>query len=208
MTGEYFDVSMEIRTDMTVYKNRRESEPKIDTYNSHLTKGLQQSAICMDLHTGTHIDMPLHVIEKGESSSKFRIEQVCGDCRVLDLTENDEKITDAVLREKTIRPGEIVLLKTKNSFCDTFVGDFAYLADSGASYLAGEGVRAVGIDALGIERGQEGHPTHRILLGCGIPIIEGLRLADVPEGKYELWCLPLRIAGVEGLPARAVLISL
>lgn len=127
---------------------------------------------------------------------------------VIEIPDDIEKITEEVLKTKRIWAGEILLLKTKNSFSDGFSDDFAYLAASGAVYLAGEGARAVGTDGLGIERAQEGHPTHKILLGHGIPVIEGLRLADVPEGDYELLCLPLRIAGVEALPARAVLYPL
>lgn len=208
MKDVYYDISMEISADMTVYKNRMENEPKIDTYLSHPTKGMQQSAICMDLHTGTHIDMPLHVIEKGADSTGYPLQKTCGTCRVLDLTEGADAVNSDMLMQKEVKAGEIILLKTKNSFSDSFLADFSYLTESGAVFLAGAGVRAVGTDGLGIERGQPGHPTHKILLESGIPIIEGLRLADVPEGSYELCCLPLRIAGVEGLPARAVLLSL
>jgi arylformamidase len=206
--GKYYDISMEIAPDMAVYKNREELRPKINTYLNHSAKGVQQSAACLDLHTGTHIDMPLHIIANGADSTDFGVDSVCGPCRVIEIPDDIEKITEEVLKTKRIWAGEILLLKTKNSFSDGFSDDFAYLAASGAVYLAGEGARAVGTDGLGIERAQEGHPTHKILLGHGIPVIEGLRLADVPEGDYELLCLPLRIAGVEALPARAVLYPL
>lgn len=205
MKGNYMDISMEIKPGMAVYKNREEARPKISTYLHHSEKGVQQSAACFDLHTGTHIDMPLHMIIDGADSTGFGIERVCGPCRVIEIPNAIEKITGEVLKTKKIWAGEILLLKTKNSFSDGFLDEFAYLAESGAAYLAGEGVRAVGTDGLGIERAQEGHPTHKILLGRGIPVIEGLRLKDVPEGDYNLVCLPLRIAGVEALPARAVL---
>jgi arylformamidase len=152
--------------------------------------------------------MPLHMIAGGADSTHFQLESVCGLCRVLQIENDVQAITEEVLKKQKVWAGEIVLLKTKNSFSDIFLEDFAYLAESGAAYLAGEGVRAVGIDALGIERAQPDHPTHKILLGRGIPIIEGLRLGAVPAGDYELLCLPLRMAGVEGLPARAVLTAL
>lgn len=208
MKGKTMDISMEIAPNMAVYKNRDEVRPKISTYLHHSEKGVQQSTACLDLHTGTHIDMPLHMIENGADSTGFEIDSVCGFCRVIEIPDDVEKITGEVLKTKKIWAGEILLLKTKNSFWDGFLDEFAYLAESGAAYLAAEGVRAVGTDGLGIERAQEGHPTHKILLGRGIPVIEGLRLKDIPEGDYNLVCLPLKIAGVEALPARAVLYPL
>ena len=85
--------------------------------------------------------------------------------------------------------------------------DFIYLAESGARYLVDKGVRGVGIDALGIERNQLGHPTHKLLLANGIYILEGLRLKEVKEGSYTLIAAPLNIIGVEASPVRALLLD-
>lgn len=82
-----------------------------------------------------------------------------------------------------------------------------YLDASAAEYLKSAGITGVGIDALGIERAQPGHETHKTLLGAGIIILEGLRLADVNEGTYRLAALPLRLKGTEASPARAILIE-
>ena len=98
-------------------------------------------------------------------------------------------------------------MKTKNSWDDQFQSDFIYLDKSGAEFLEENNVLGVGIDALGIERNQPYHETHKILLSRHIPILEGLRLKEVPAGEYILHALPLKIAGVEAAPTRAVLIT-
>jgi arylformamidase len=99
-----------------------------------------------------------------------------------------------------------VLLKTRNSFEDLLEGDFVYLDGSGAQYLKELGIVGAGTDALGIERAQPEHETHKTLLEAGIIILEGLRLADVPVGEYLLISAPVKIAA-EGAPARAMLIE-
>ena len=103
--------------------------------------------------------------------------------------------------------GEIVLLKTSNSDDESFNFEFIYLEESGAEYLKNLNVKAVGIDALGIERSQSNHSTHKVLLSEKIPIIEGLRLQDVEEGKYKFVGFPIKIKEVEASLLRAVLIK-
>ena len=104
-----------------------------------------------------------------------------------------------------------VLIKTRNSRFirqREFVRDYTYLAPDGAEYLASLGVRLVGIDYLSIEQFHSGHHrTHRTLLERGIVIVEGLDLSEPPSGPYELRCLPLRLVGLDGAPARAVLVG-
>lgn len=109
---------------------------------------------------------------------------------------------------KPIDEGAFILLKTKNSFHEGFANDFIYVEKSGAQYLKDKGIVGVGIDALGIERSQPGHETHKILLGAGIIILEGLKLADIAEGEYILSAAPLKIIGSEAAPVRAVLITI
>jgi arylformamidase len=202
-----YDISMTIDENMPVYKNREEKKPKITVVSNFNTGNCYESELCMNLHTGTHIDMPLHMLPKGASSEEFDISTCIEDCMVLDFTHITEKITYGNLQEKKFVYRRFILLKTKNSFSNSFNEDFIYLDESGAAYLKELQVMGVGIDALGIERSQPGHPTHKILLGNGITIIEGLRLADVPEGSYRMLALPLRINRVEALPARIVLLE-
>ncbi|EKS54207.1 cyclase, partial [Citrobacter freundii ATCC 8090 = MTCC 1658 = NBRC 12681] len=92
-----------------------------------------------------------------------------------------------------------------NSWEDAFSFEFVYLAQDGAAYLAEKGVRGVGTDALGIERSQEGHPTHKTLFGAGVIVIEGLRLREVPAGKYFMVAAPLKLVGTDAAPARVLL---
>jgi arylformamidase len=104
-----------------------------------------------------------------------------------------------------------VLIKTRNSgfiLRKPFVRDYTYLAPDGAAYLVSLGVKLVGVDYLSIEQFHSGHHrTHRTLLEHGVIIVEGLDLSRPPMGPYELWCLPLRLAGLDGAPARAVLVG-
>lgn len=202
----WIDVSMTIEPSMMVYKNKPEKMPKIMTRASHQTHAHHESAIEMDLHTGTHVDMPLHMIAGGENSDDFDVSRINGEAVLIDFSKESSKaIDDVFLKGHDIPKGAIVLLKTKNAFAQAFDFEFDYLSQSGAQHLASLGVKAVGIDALGIERDQQGHPTHKILMNAGIYIIEGLAFSGVKAGRYRFICLPLKISGVEGLPARAFL---
>jgi len=109
------------------------------------------------------------------------------------------------LEKFEIEKNDFILLKTKNSYEDAFNFDFIYLARDAAEYLAEIGIRGVGIDTLGIERSQEGHPTHKTLFGNEIIIIEGLRLKEVEQGDYFMVAAPLKLTGTDASPARVLL---
>jgi arylformamidase len=200
------DISWPITPDMTAYKDKA---VVAFSYTKTFEKdGARESVITMGSHTGTHVDAPSHFLGDGKAIQDCLLETICGSCIVLDCTEVAEVITDESLREHEMEQGAIILLKTHNSALAanaSFRYDFVYLAASGAEYLASKKIKAVGIDYLGIERQQPNHETHTILMRNGIVIIEGLRLADAESGSYRLWCLPLRIQGLEAAPARAVL---
>ncbi len=204
------DISMEIHPDMVVYKNREEKKPHFE-YTRSIQKGekANESRICLDSHTGTHIDAFRHFLKDGGTTSETSLESFIGPCRVLDMTFAENGITAEHLAVKDFREGDIVLLKTRNSLWDKseFDFNFIFLEKTGAKYLADKKVKAVGIDALGIERDQPDAETHKTLLSQGIPIIEGLWLKNVEEGNYTLFCLPLKLMGLDGAPARAVLVK-
>ncbi|MBB6214433.1 arylformamidase [Anaerosolibacter carboniphilus] len=202
-----YDISMDIYEDMTVYKNKLEKKPKIVVTQDHTTGSSYTSYITMEMHTGTHIDAPLHMIDGGETMELYAVENFVRKCKVLDLTDAEDTITKELLQRKSIEKGDFVLLKTKNSFTEAFDFQFVYLEKSGASYLKEIGIAGVGIDALGIERDQSDHETHKILLSQGISIMEGLRLKGVEEGEYILCAPPLKIRNVEAAPTRAILIE-
>jgi arylformamidase len=203
-----YDVSMTIDPMMQVYKNREEKKPKI-TIDQHFEQGTTyESRLNMNLHTGTHMDFPLHILKDGNDSNALDLEHLIRPVKVFDLTMIDDGIAYSDLEPLDIREDDFVLFKTKNSFEETFNFTFIYLQEDAARYLAKIGVKGVGIDALGIERDQQGHPTHKALLGKKIIIIEGLRLKMVKEGNYFMFALPLKIRDVEALPLSVVLTSI
>jgi arylformamidase len=202
-----YDISMDIYNDMTVYKNKEEKKPKITVAQDHKTGSSYTSYITMEMHTGTHIDAPLHMIDGGRTMELYGLENFIRKCKVLDLMDVEDGITKERLEQKKVEKGDFILLKTKNSLAEDFDFQFVYLEKSGAAYLKEMGIAGVGIDALGIERDQESHETHKLLLGQGIMIMEGLRLRDVAEGEYLLCAPPLKIRNVEAAPARALLIQ-
>lgn len=205
----YIDISWPISSTMTTYKNK--SDVHIDYVKTFHQDQVRESRITMGMHTGTHIDLPAHFLEQGEDSNFFSLEQVNGMCQVIDLTHCQEKITAQDLLPFTFEQ-DIVLFKTKNSYyanTGEFQSDFVYIDESAAFYMQSTypTLKAIGIDYLGVERNQQSHMTHISLLQNGITIIEGLRLASVEQGVYELRCLPLKIEHVEALPARALLVE-
>lgn len=202
-----YDISMEINPDMPVYKGREEVKTKFEIISDYSEGDIHQTRINMDMHSGTHVDAPYHMLETGEKSDFFTPENSLGQCRVLDLTSVEDQIEKKDLIGLDIRAGEFIIFKTANSFRKNFNYDFVFLAASGAEYLAEKGIRGVGIDSLGIETGQEGYPTHKKLLTNGIIIVEGLRLAEVEAGEYVLLLAPLKISGGDGIPARALLLE-
>ena len=135
------------------------------------------------------------------------LEHLVGEARVLDFSDVEGGIGKEDLKAKDIQPGEFLLLKTKNSGKDEFDFEFVYLKEDGAKFLAEKKVRGVGIDALGIERSQPGHPTHKSLFQAGVIIMEGLRLKEVPEGTYFMVALPIKLMETEAAPARVILME-
>lgn len=201
------DISWPLFPGTTEYKDRQSiqcTKTKIFERDK-----VRESAICMNLHTGTHVDAPAHFLPIGKTIELVDPGSLWGMCRVLDLANVSEKITADDLRAHELQAGEIILLKTKNSvreITQKFDPRFVYLDASGAAYLADQKIKTVGIDYLSIERAQPEHSTHVTLFQAGITVIEGLRLAHVQPGSYFLICLPLPIVGLDAAPARAVLI--
>jgi arylformamidase len=162
------------------------------------------SALEMGAHTGTHIDAPVHFIRGGAGTDAVPLDRLMGPARVVPI-ENPRAVTLAELRERAVGPGERLLFKTLNSQrCwngSEFIRDSVSLAEDAAKYLADLETLAVGIDYLSV-----GSPAvHRALFGGEVAIIEGLDLSDAALGEYELICVPLRIPGSDGAPARALL---
>lgn len=202
-----YDISMVVDQNMPVYNNKAEKKPVLTVDRDYHSGNVYESVIKMNMHTGTHIDAPLHMLEGGDTIDKLDISKLVTQCTVFDLTKVQNKITSEDLKRKNIKPGSFILLKTKNSFYDGFDMEFVYVDATGAEYLKELQISGVGIDSLGIERAQLGHETHKTLLGNGIIILEGLRLAEIEEGIYQMVALPLKIIGTEAAPARVILIE-
>ena len=207
-TTEVYDISMPITHDMAVYKGKEEKRPSLVAQSTFKTGSAYESVITMNMHTGTHIDSKLHMIEGGSTVESIDVKDLLTECRVIDLSDCKDSISKEDLVDKNIKEGSFLLLKTRNSTEDILEKDFIYLDRTGASYLSSLKVRGVGTDGLGIERAQSDHMTHLTLMNEGAHIIEGLRLADVPEGNYFLSALPIYIPGAEASPVRAVLMAL
>lgn len=170
------------------------------------------SRITMGVHTGTHIDAPFHFLPDGKTVESLQINLLTGRAYVLHLPEADV-ITAAVLESAQIPPRtRRVLLKTRNSDLWTrkvpgFQTDFVGLSADGAEYLVNRGVKLIGVDYLSVAPYKKSRPTHEVLLKAGVVIVEGLDLSNVSQGRYTLFCLPLKLAGSDGAPARAILIG-
>ena len=206
MRIKIYDISLLISEGMAVYKDKPEKKPKIIAVRSG---GINESRLDLDSHTATHADAPYHMIEEGKKINEIGLDRFIGNCIVIDFTNiNDSiKAKDFKKYKKEIIKEDIVLLKTKNGVDNKFNPNFAYLDKSGASFLASKKIKAVGIDALGIERSQPKHDTHIILLGKNIPIIEGLDLSKIKEGRFFFIGFPLKIKDGDAAPMRAVLID-
>ncbi len=202
-----YDLSPEISEEMAVYKNKTEKKPKIRVTRT-LKEGSNETKLEIESHTGSHVDAPYHFLANGKTIEKISLDKFMGKAIVLDFTKIKTAITENHFKNKRIQKNDIVLLKTKNKPDKIFNPNFTYLEKSGAQYLASKKVKAVGIDALGIERSQPNHETHKVLLKNDIPIFEGLDLSKVKQGRYFFHGLPLKIRHGDASPVRAILIDL
>ena len=173
--------------------------------------GFTLSVLSLGAHSGTHIDAPMHFVRDGAPVDKVALEPLIGPARVIEIPDTVQAIDAAELNRHQWRGAPRVLFRTRSSVrgwmkSPTFHRDFAYLAPDAAQLLADAGVLLVGIDYISAEQfGAPAPLTHRILLGKGIPIAEGLMLEGVTAGEYDAIILPMKVAGHEGAPARAVL---
>ena len=165
------------------------------------------STLSMSAHAGTHVDAPLHYLRRGRSIDLWPLDATVGPARVIPI-RNPSTIGVDELQSQRIQKGERLLFKTRNSARKrpgVFFKDYVSVSPDAARYLASRRLRAVGIDGPSIGPFEQGAETHRILLGGGIWIVEWLDLRRVPAGPCDLICMPLRIVGGDGAPARAIL---
>lgn len=203
------DVSRPIFTGMAIYP--RNPPVEIAPAKS-IARGDSSnvSLLTFGSHTGTHVDAPLHMSDAGRGVDTVSLDAMIGPALVIDIPDDVRAIGAAELRDR-IGAHTRILLRTRNSTrfaaSGKFEEDFTYLAPDGAALLVERGVVLVGVDALSVEQYHAGHHrSHDTLLEAGVAVVEGLALDAVAAGEYQLVCLPLRIRGCDGAPARVVLI--
>jgi len=167
------------------------------------------SHLAMGVHSGTHMDGPVHFIHEAPGLDEMPLAATMGEARVIEI-EHPREITAGELAKHGLRAGERILFRTLNSTrcwqTTSFVEDFVYVSEQAATHLAQARVRTVGVDYLSVGGYRaDGALIHRILLEAGIWIIEGLDLSPVTGGRYEMICLPVKLHGSDGAPARAIL---
>lgn len=168
------------------------------------------SALSLGVHTGTHVDAPVHFDPSGGGVDTLPLDALCGPARVIEIRD-PVHVTVAELEAADVKAGERILCKTRNSPAawarGEFVDDAVHLSVEAAEWLVARKVKTVGIDYLSVggHRAKNGAAVHHALIGAGIVIIEGLDLTSAPAGSCELFCLPLNLEGSDGAPARAVL---
>jgi arylformamidase len=207
-----YDISVPLRTGGVVYPGN----PAISiTAQQAIAQGAGANVSRLDLgsHSGTHVDAPKHFFDDGAGVDALPLDVLMGPARLIAMDDAVKSVGEAELRAHDLHGVTRLLIRTRNSAwlssgSSEFHPDYTFVAPDGAAYLVSLGVTLVGVDYLSVEQFHSGHHrTHRTLLGAGVVIVEGLMLTDPPPGDYELRCLPLRLAGLDGAPARAVLVS-
>jgi arylformamidase len=206
MNSPWIDVSVHLKNEMAHW-------PGDPPFSISRAKDMDRGDICnvsllsLGAHTGTHMDAPAHFVAGGKGIDCMPLDASIGAARVIAITDR-ESIKPDELHRHHLRRGERILFKTCNSDrcwdTDSFVEDFVFISAAAARYLAEKHVHLVGVDYLSVGGFREdGIATHQALLQAGIWLIEGLNLKKVRPGKVQLLCLPLKITGADGAPARA-----
>ena len=205
-----WDISVPIRHGGLVYPNN----PAISiTPVQSISAGNTANVSRIDLgsHTGTHVDAPLHFMDGGAGVDELPLDVLIGPARLIAFEDDVLAVGEAELKRHDLSGVTRLLIRTRNSAwlasgTTEFRPDFTHVAPDGAEFLVSLGVRLVGVDYLSVEQFRSPHHrTHRTLLSNSVVIVEGLVLNDPPPGDYELCCLPMLMAGLDGAPARAVL---
>jgi arylformamidase len=206
----YYDISVPISNGGAVYPGNPEIRI---TPQQEISKGgsANVSSLSFGSHTGTHVDAPKHMFDDGVSVDKLPLDALMGPAVLVDVGMEVRGVGEKELRLHELKGHTRILIKTRNSSFirdPQFREDYSFLSPDGADYLLSLGVKLVGVDYFSIEQFHSGHHrAHNALLGAGVVIVEGLDLSLPPLGPYELRVLPLRLAGLDGAPARAILVG-
>ena len=207
-----YDISLPISSDMIVWP----SDPSVTLERvTSMDEGAHAnvSRLACGVHTGTHVDAPHHFLNDHRTIEGLSLDVLTGPALVVRLPDEVNVVTGAVLEKAGIPAGtERLLLRTRNSEYwkngdRQFHPDFVGIDEDGANWLVGHGVKLIGIDYLSVSPYKHSVPPHQALLKPGIVIVEGVDLSAVPPGAFDLYCLPLKLVGSDGAPARAILVG-
>jgi arylformamidase len=204
-----YDITLTISNDLPVWPG---DTPISLVHNKDMQEGelYTLSQFTSTVHVGTHLDAPMHFVRDGYGVDQIDLDKLIGPCWVLYLPE--AKLIDAAVLAQANIPAQVtrLLLRTRNSEYwargdNVFHTDFVAIDPSGAEWMVAHGIQLVGIDYLSVGAYEGGIPTHEILLGNGVVPVEGINLAGIEPGEYQLICLPLKLKDCDGAPVRAVL---
>lgn len=207
------DITLTLSPDLPVWPG----DPKVRLARTRrIDQGANSnvSELQMSVHTGTHVDAPVHFLNDSlQGVDQLPLGTLIGFCCVVEIPQDVDLITREVLEGIDLpQSNQRILFKTRNStywqqgltgFQEKYVGIDA----DAAQYLVDKGFKMVGLDYLSIAPYKNSRPTHEVFLKNGIIVLEGINLADVGEGYYTIFCLPLKLADCDGAPARVVLID-
>ena len=206
-----YDISVQLGAGSIDYPGdppfHREQTWSIDEHSAY-----SLSTITMSVHSGTHLDSPAHFIPHGKSIDRYAVEEFVLSARVVNI-ENPSIIDLPELEECSLVHGEAILFRTENSRqgrcrSGVFSDYYVHLSARAAQYCVDAGVPLIGIDYISVDRADdEDYPVHRVILGSGRLILEGIDLETVPTGRYVLVCVPLNIKDAEASPVRALLMA-
>jgi len=198
----WMSLSLPIHESMAVYKNLEEKKPHIETTRNFAEHGMHESTLHLPLHTGTHVDYPLHAIDGGKCSSDYQRFPVEFTATIVDLCpQPPQAIGLEHVQNLDLKTVDAVFFRTLAHPLEVFDPNFPGVTDEAASWLCQHPLLFVGIDQPGVERAQPGHPTHIQLLQKDILIIEGLDLSPLAGGgRLRCWAYTLGIQGVDAEP--------
>jgi arylformamidase len=207
-----FDISLPISPDLPVWPG----DPPIVLERIRAKSegsASNDSRIACSVHSGTHVDAPLHFIDQGASVEQLPLDILVGPAAVVEVPDTDI-ITPNILERLTLsEQTKRLLIKTRNAALwrdarQAFNPDFVALDSHAARWVVDRGIGLIGVDYLSVQLFKDKDPTtHRVLLDAGVVIVEGLDLHAVKPGTYQLICLPLKLVGSDGAPARTILIE-
>lgn len=207
-----YDISLTLKPELPVWPG----DPPISLERaSKIAAGdvANVTHLSMGAHVGTHVDAPYHFLDGHPTVDQIPLNLLTGRAYVLELDDQVDLITAEVLERAEVPPRtRRLLFKTRNSQywergLEEFQTDFVGVSADAAQYLVDRSVKLVGVDYLSVAPYNDSVPTHQILLKAGVVVVEGLNLSEVSQGRYTLYCLPIKIGGADGAPARAILVG-